>query len=63
MGRRGLTSDLARAQRLTPAQAEAVKALSAERRKPTEADAPKLSTFPGAKRKPLEGQLTLGADS
>lgn len=27
--------------------------------KPTEADAPPISTFPGTKHKPLEGQLRL----
>lgn len=34
----------------------------AERRAPTEADAPPLSTFPGPKVKPLPGQLALGDD-
>jgi hypothetical protein len=35
-------------------------ARTAERRKPTEADATPPATFPGRKRKPLPGQLSLG---
>lgn len=42
------------------AELETLKALAARKGKPTDADAPPLSTFPGPKAKPLPGQLVLG---
>lgn len=45
--------------RPTPAERETLKALAAPKRKPTEADAPPLSTFPGKAVKPTSGQLDL----
>lgn len=39
--------------------AATLEALEAEKRRPTEADAPPLSTFPGGKARPLPGQLDI----
>jgi hypothetical protein len=38
---------------------EALRALRLAKRAPTESDAPRPSTFPGRKMKPLPGQLDL----
>ena len=45
--------------RPSQAERETLAALKAERRKPTEADAPPLSTFPGRPVKPTPGQLDM----
>lgn len=43
--------------RPTPAERETLKALAAPKRKPTEADAPPVTSFPGKRVKPTPGQL------
>jgi hypothetical protein len=40
----------------------ALRALKLQKRKPDDHDRPPPSTFPGQKRKPLPGQMTLGED-
>jgi hypothetical protein len=45
-----------------PGIAAARRALKLEKRKPNDDDRPPPSKFPGPKRKPLPGQMTLGED-
>ncbi len=44
----------------SPGLREALRALAAPRRKPTDADRPPPSVFPGRKAKALPGQLEVG---
>ncbi len=46
-----------------PALAATLRALRLDRRKPTEADRPPASTFPGRKATVLPGQLELADDA